>query len=192
MKKIEMYLNNTDKAKPHKNVEEFIKMKIPPKKAIDLGCGAGRDTVFLLKHKWNVIAVDREDTKDRIINKLLPKEIENFEFIKEDFNELKIDTKVRLVVANYSIPFVNKEKIINLWNKIDNMIEQDGYFVGNFFGLKDEWKTNKGITVLSENDVLGLFRNFEIIKFIEKEEDSLTGLGKMKQWHTFNIIAKKR
>ena len=36
-----------------------------------------------------------------------------------------------------------------------------------------------------------LFENFKIIEFIEVEKDDFTGLGKMKHWHIFNVIAKK-
>ena len=36
-----------------------------------------------------------------------------------------------------------------------------------------------------------LFEDFEIIRFKEIEKDDLTGLGKMKHWHIFDVIAKK-
>lgn len=68
----------------------------------------------------------------------------------------------------------------------------DGYFVGNFFGLKDSWAEIKPRMVfLSKEQVLNLFEKFEIIQFEENEKDGKTGLGKIKHWHTFDIIAKK-
>ena len=68
-----------------------------------------------------------------------------------------------------------------------------GYFVGNFFGTKDEWKnTNEDMTFLSKEQVLNLFKEFEIIEFKEIEKDSPTGLGEMKHWHIFEIIARKK
>lgn len=46
---------------------------------------------------------------------------------------------------------------------------------------------------LSKEQVLKLFENlFEIIAFSEVEEDKKTGLGKMKHWHIYNVIAKKK
>ena len=63
MSNIEEYYKNTLNALPHKNVTTFIQMEAKPGKAIEIGCGAGRDTVFLIKNGWNVIAIDREDTK---------------------------------------------------------------------------------------------------------------------------------
>ncbi len=46
---------------------------------------------------------------------------------------------------------------------------------------------------LSKEQVLELFKNsFEIIEFNELEKDSKTGLGRMKHWHVYNVIAKKK
>ena len=46
---------------------------------------------------------------------------------------------------------------------------------------------------LSKEQVLELFKNsFEIIKFNEVEKDGKNGLGKMKHWHIYNVIAKKK
>lgn len=70
----------------------------------------------------------------------------------------------------------------------------DGYFVGNFFGKNDSWANIKDqMTFLSKEEVINLFNGtFEIIEFNEIEKDGKTGLGKMKHWHIYNIIARKK
>lgn len=45
---------------------------------------------------------------------------------------------------------------------------------------------------LSKNEILELFKEFNIINYEEKEWDGKTGIGKIKHWHTYEIIAKKR
>lgn len=46
---------------------------------------------------------------------------------------------------------------------------------------------------LSKEQVLDLFKDsFEIIVFNELEKDGKTGLGKMKHWHLYNVIARKK
>ena len=45
-------------------------MGIKPDFAIDLGCGAGRDTIYLLHNGWKVLAIDKEDTKEFILKKI--------------------------------------------------------------------------------------------------------------------------
>ena len=78
-------------------------------------------------------------------------------------------------------------------NIINNSILKDGYFVGNFFGINDEWKKSKEEMVfLSKDEVLELFTEFEIIEFKEIEKDGTTGLGEIKHWHIFNVIARKK
>jgi len=66
--------------------------------------------------------------------------------------------------------------------------------VGNFFGLNDSWtKIKEQMVFLSKEQVLDLFKgSFEIIQFNEIEKDGKTGLGKIKHWHIYNIIAKKK
>lgn len=165
MRNIEKYYDNTKDANPNYTVRKFIELRIKPGNAVELGCGAGRDTVFLIKNGWNVFAIDREDIE-----------------LKEN----------NLVVANFSFPYCNKNDFKKLWNKIDCSILKDGYFGGNFFGNNDEWKYKKNeMFFLTKEQVIELFKNFEIVEFKEVGKDSFTGLGKMKHWHIFNVIAKK-
>ena len=119
-------------------------------------------------------------------------ELEKFRFQKQNFESLELE-KNNLIVANYCLPFCNKNNFKELWNKINNSILKDGYFVGNFFGINDEWKSTKEeMTFLTKEQVIELFKDFEIIEFKEVEKDGATGLGKMKHWHIFNVIAKKK
>ena len=60
--------------------------------------------------------------------------------------------------------------------------------------MRDSWVNIKEQMVyLSKEQVLELFKDsFEIIEFNEVEKDGKTGLGKMKHWHIYNVIAKKK
>ena len=189
----EKYYDNTESEKPRKNVQYFgEKEKYNPGKAIELGCGAGNDTVYLIKNNWNVLAIDREDVKERIAKRLNDEEREKFRFQKQDFESIELE-KSNLIVANYCLSFCNKNNFKELWNKINDSILKDGYFVGNFFENNDEWKnTKEEMTFLTKEQVIELFKNFDIIEFKEIEKDAITGLGKMKHWHIFDVIAKKR
>ena len=184
MKNIEKYYNNTKNAKPNYTVKKFIELNVKPGNAIELGCGAGRDTVYLIKNNWYVLAID-------IAEKLSIEELKQFKFLKQEFECIELE-KNNLVVANFSLPFCNKNNFKELWNKINKSIVNKGYFVGNFFGDNDEWKSTKDeMTFLTKDQTIQLFEDFEIVEFKEVEKDDVTGLGKMKHWHIFNVIAKK-
>ena len=193
MKNMEKYYDNTESEKPRNNVQYLIEeVKCNPGKAIELGCGAGNDTVYLIKNNWNVLAIDRESLEERIAKRLNDEELEKFRFQRQDFESLELE-KSNLIVSNYCLPFCNKDKFEELWNKIKKSVINKGYFVGNFFGMNDSWNRVKPEMVfLSREQVMELFKDFEIIIFKETEKDSLTGLGKMKHWHLFDVIAKKK
>ena len=54
-------------------------------------------------------------------------------------------------------------------------------------------KIKEQMVFLSKEQVLELFKNsFDIVEFNEIEKDCKTGLGKMKHWHIYNVIAKKK
>ena len=192
MRSIEKYYDNTKNAEPNYIVKEFIKLNVRPGNAVELGCGAGRDTVYLIKNGWNVLAIDKENVKYRIVEKLSKDELKKFKFSKQKFECIELE-KNDLIVSNFSLSFCNKNDFEKLWNKIRNSILNDGYFVGNFFGNNDEWKNIKEeMTFLTKRQTIQLFKDFEIIKFKEVEKDGLTGSGKIKHCHIFNVIAKNR
>lgn len=193
MRKIEIYYENTKNALPHLNIQEVVNIEKKAGKAIDLGCGVGRDTIFLIKNNWNVLAVDREEVKKRIENRLNEEELKRFRFSDKKFEEIEELEENNLIVANFSLPFCNKIYFTRFWDKIVRSIAENGYFVGNFFGIRDSWSIIKGdMTFLTEEQVLELLKSFEIIKFKEIEKDGRTGLGEMKHWHIYEVIAKKK
>lgn len=64
--------------------------------------------------------------------------------------------------------------------------------MGNFFGVNDEWNGNKeNMVFLNKEQVIELLEGFDIIDFEEDEANRKTGMGKMKHWHLFWVIARK-
>ncbi len=124
---IKKYYENTEGALPNPIIKKFIDMNIKPTNAIDLGCGAGRDTIFLIKNGWDVLSIDRENTKEIISRKLNNKEIKKFRFKNQNFEDIELE-KTNLLVANFSIPYCNKKHFDKLWKKITNNILKDRMF----------------------------------------------------------------
>ena len=127
MGNIQKYYENTENALPHPIVTKFLSMGIKPGYAIDLGCGTGRDTIYLIKNGWVVLSIDKEDTKNIIINKLNDEEKNKFNFRCQNFENIELE-KNNLTVANFSIPFCNKNYFDNFWNKIVNNILNNRLF----------------------------------------------------------------
>ena len=127
MNEIHEYYKNTKNALPHKNVQKVLEMDIIPGNAIDLGCGAGRDTIYLIKNGWNVLAIDKEDTKGLIEEKLNENELKNFRFSLQNFQNVELENN-SLLVSNFSIPFCGKKYFKEFWNKIEESIEKGRIF----------------------------------------------------------------
>lgn len=132
MKKIYKYYKNTKNALPHKNVQKVLEMDIIPGNAIDLGCGAGRDTIYLIKNGWNVLAIDREDTKGLIEEKINKNELGKLRFSLQDFQNVELENN-SLLVSNFSIPFCGKKYFKEFWNKIEESIEKGRIFCWELF-----------------------------------------------------------
>ena len=127
MRDIKKYYERTKDSLPHPMVKKFIEMNIKPEKAIDLGCGAGRDTVYLIKNGWKVLSIDKENTKELILNKLDNEERKRFRFDIQNFENIKLE-KNNLLVANFSIPFCNKNYFHDFWDKITDSILKERIF----------------------------------------------------------------
>lgn len=135
MENIKKYYKNTEDALPNPMVKKFIDMNIQPKNAIDLGCGAGRDTIYLIKNGWEVLSIDREDTKELISKKLDSQELKRFSFNVQNFEDIKLE-KSNLLVANFSIPFCNKDYFNEFWNKINDSILKERILCWKLFWNK--------------------------------------------------------
>ena len=186
------YYNKTKNSNIPKNLKTFVDMKINPGICIDLGCGAGRDSIFLIKNGWKVIAIDKEDTEKMIRSSLQEEEQNYLKFIKQDFENNIILQSCNLLVANSSLSFCNRKNFDDLWNKIVDSISKDGYFVGNFFGINDSWANRPNMAFFTKEEVIKLFSSFKIINFKEVAKNGKTALGVEKHWHVFNVIAKKK
>ena len=135
MRNIERFYENTKNAMPHDNIKKLIEIENKKGNATDLGCGAGRDTIFLIKNNWKVTAIDRENTSYIIESKLNKEELKRFKFICQDFENIKLD-KSDLIVSNFSLPFCNKKIFNEFWNKIIDSINTGRIFCWKFFWIK--------------------------------------------------------
>lgn len=190
----EEYFKKFESAPPRPLLVETLKRIEfkPDMRAIDLGCGAGVDTLHLLKNDWTVTAVEREASGIETLKKGMSDDFHSrLSILKSSFEELSVLPESHLVYASFSIPFCKPDKFEQFWKVIDKAILKNGYFAGNFFGPDDEW-VKGGLTGIDEISLRALFKEFKIIEWHEKNEMGPTALGPNKHWHIFTVIAVKR
>lgn len=156
--------------------------------ALDLGCGAGRDTRYLLACGFHVTAVDREAASLAALANLSTDHLRLVQSSFEDFAFESYD----LVNAHYALPFTNKEQFPAVLARLKASLRPGGVFAGQFFGINDTWNTpESAMTFLTREQARSQIAGMEIVEFEEEDEDGTTALGEQKHWHIYHIIARK-
>ena len=155
--------------------------------AIDLGCGAGNDTEFLVSKGFKVTAIDNnEQVKNILESRNLNSE--NLNIIIDDFSKIDLP-KTDLVNSHFSMHYVKENFDSFMKNLLQNVINPKGIFIGNFLGKEDDWKESN--TTVEKEKILEYFKDFNIFYFSEEKYYQDATSKKNKFWHVYTIIAKK-
>ena len=157
--------------------------------AVDLGCGAGRDVVEILRRGWKVVAVDSEP---EALRQLEARGLDGITPVLARFEDVPLPLGVLLVNSSFAMPLCEPAKFHELWDRIREALPAGGRFSGQWYGPRDSWAGRPGMTFLSREEALGLLDGFDVEMFEEEEADGTTPRGKPKHWHIFHIVARKR
>lgn len=160
-------------------------------RAVDLGCGNGRDTVEMLRRGWKVLAVDAELSAIEGINAritgenkaLLETQVARFEGVKLPKSEL--------INSSFALPLVSPVDFPDLWDKILDALVPGGLVSCQLYGDRDSWVGNPTITFFAKSAIDALLFPLEVEYFREEEEDSTTPRGNSKHWHIYHIVARR-
>jgi SAM-dependent methyltransferase len=164
-----------------------------PGLAIDLGSGAGVDTLEMLRRGWRVLAVDQQPAGFKLLESRVPAaDSARMELSLTPFEELEFPASVDLINASYSLPFCPPEHFEVFWQRLVDSIRPGGRFAGHFFGDRDEWVGDPTINFHTVDEVHEALATFEIEYWLEEDEDSTVASGDPKHWHLYHIVARKR
>lgn len=165
------------------------------KSAIDLGCGTGNDTTFLLKRGYAVFSLDGQKTAIAILRKKVPKKFHSkllTRVVRFETLRRRDLAPISILNASYSIFFCRRSSFGRLWRNLTGRIHPGGIFCGQFLGVRDSWSKRRGLTAHSKRELRKLFSDFDIIKLSEREDNSGTATGRPKHWHVYTVIARKK
>lgn len=160
-------------------------------RALDLGCGAGRDTRYLLSQGFQVTAVDA-DANAMAILATFPHQ-ERLRAVQSSFVDFAFE-RYDLINAHFSLPFLPREQFYAVFEKVRQALSPGGLFVGQFFGIHDQWNTPENasaMTFLTREEALQALEGLDVIEFEEEDVDSVVADGSPKHWHAFHTIARK-
>ncbi len=182
----ELYQENTFRTKPN-YLTVFLVNKLEFKTVVDLGCGSGNDTVYMLKRGKVVTAIDGSLNESYILDRISDEDKKRLTLDRSNFEEVVIP-KTDVVLSLFSLPFCKPSEFNKLWNKIDNALDKDGIIVANLFGERDWHKSDKRVSTHTKEEVLALLKDYEILKWKEQE---YTREIDNTHWHYYDFVAKK-
>jgi SAM-dependent methyltransferase len=169
----------------------FETENIKVKKAIDLGCGTGLDTMELLSKGWQVTAVDKDkDILNKLATHIGKKYPNHLDLINSSFENVQLRV-ANFINASFALPFCHPKEFTKFWKLIVEALPTGGRFAGHFFGLKDSWAGNEDISCFEKEEISSFFDRFKMEVFEETEKTGKTITGTDKNWHVFHIVAQK-
>ena len=97
-----------------------------------------------------------------------------------------------LVNAHFALSFMPEEHFHLVFVRIKQALHTGGLFVGQFFGVHDEWNTpGNQMTFLTREQAEAELKDLKVLEFREEDVDSHIADGTPKHWHVFHIIAQK-
>ena len=159
------------------------------RRAVDLGCGDGTETLALLDAGWRVLAVDRQPEAIRWVRERTPAgQASRLELQNAPFESATLGA-ADLIYAYASLPFSLPADFPATWQKVRAALNPGGRFAGQIFGVRDEWAEDTRMTFLTVEQARALLEGLEIERFDEFDGQGNSFLGS-KHWHYFNIVAR--
>lgn len=185
------YYAQNEGREPRERLLEVLASYGHPGRAIDLGCGAGIDTVAMLARGWRVFATDAErEAIDRLRARLPADLAERVETRVSPMEEVELP-RADLLLASFSLFFCDPDRFPDVWRRIGAALSDGGRFVGELLGDRDTWAPEDDISSFTEPRARALFDGWTIERFEQEEEDGEACSGP-KHWHVFHVVASIR
>ncbi len=165
----------------------------PVRRALDIGCGSGVETLYLLKQGAEVFAFDIEKTAIEQLREKTPPELRpKLHEQVASFSTAAWPVEVDLAFAGFSLPFAAPHEFSFMWSSVRRSLAVGARFAGQFFGKRDAWASEPTMTFHTRHEIEELLDGLEIEVLREVEENRATTEGTRKHWHIFEAIALKR
>jgi tellurite methyltransferase len=185
------YFDQTKDKPPSKYLVQAVKLVGPQTypAALDLGSGGGRDTRYLAQAGFAVTSVDAAPVAE---DYLQPLNAPNITFILSTFEDFSFK-RYDLINASFSLPFLDRDKFMPVWQQIIQALNPNGIFVGELFGVLDSWNNNDNdMTFHTKDEIQSLLAGFHIHRLDEEQGDGTTLSRQPKHWDIFHVIAQKK
>ena len=155
--------------------------------AVEIGFGAGNDSLELLRRGWTVLAIDGQEGAAKFLDRRVPRsDRPRLTTLVAPMEGLELPA-ADLIYASFSLPFCRPEAFPALWRGIRRALRPGGHFAGQLFGEQDQWHANPEMTFQSVREVRRMARGLKVELLRETVEDGMSFNGP-KNWHFFDVI----
>jgi SAM-dependent methyltransferase len=162
------------------------------RRAIDLGCGTGRDTLPLLAAGWHVLAIDPEPVALRTLEERTPLAWRPRLTTRLARLEATSLPAAELVNASFSLIFAARPPLLAAHLRcIHAALVPGGRFAGQLLGPRDSWALAGQAVGVDRCRLAHLLAGFELEHLVVEETDAVTPKGEAKHWHIWHVNARK-
>lgn len=161
---------------------------------LDIGCGEGKDAVYMAQQGCNVTAFDVTESGIRKLKKLaLNRSVEIDAFVA-DINDFEINKQYDIIYSTGTIQYLFDENISTFFKKVNNMTKIGGIVYFNvfvekpFLELPPDWDNEEKMWKTGE--LIGYFSDWKIhtIKEVIFEDNS----GGVKHYHCMDTVMAEK
>ncbi|MGF1878502.1 class I SAM-dependent methyltransferase [Photobacterium frigidiphilum] len=165
------------------------------KVAVDIACGTGRDTLYLLEKGYQVYAFDKDiGSLKHLSTHPLACSNPSLDLQLSLFEEYPFP-KANMINASACLFFCKPNEFSILWHNIDAALDVNGIFCGHFLGTNNtdvDTHTDQQILTHSHEDIETLLKKYYIISWKVKKEYSAQLTNKKQRWLVNTLIAMKK
>jgi SAM-dependent methyltransferase len=159
--------------------------------ALDLGCGVGRDTLELLRRRWQVTALDGEpEALERLASNAAAAGLPSPRLVLARFEAATVPP-VDLVNASFSLFGCPPAAFPGLWRQIRRALRPGGRFAGQLLGPLDSWASRATTTTHTEAELAGLLAGYAVEQLTRETTDSVTPRGEAKRWDIWHVVLRR-
>ncbi len=179
---------------PHTDIVAATNI-IQPCKAFDLGCGQGRNTLFLNSLGFEMTSVDVNPNSVNFLKDIMAKEnIENIDASVYDINQAAIEGQYDFIFSTVVFMFLNADRVPNIIANMQAHTNVHGYNLIVSAMDTQAYPCDQGFSfTFKEGELQEYYKDWEIIQYNEEvgELHRLDANGNRVKLQFATMLAKK-
>ena len=151
----------------HSEVLEAME-SLSPGKALDLGCGQGRNALFLAQHGFEVTAVDQNELALEILQSIVEQEDLEMTVGLYDINSANLKQSYDLIVSTVVLMFLQADRIPAIIRNMQDQTNPGGYnLIVCAMDTEDYPCQVPSSFTFTEGELADYYKDWELVKYNE-------------------------